>query len=548
MQRWSAPEFMDSMRGGRRRSNQTLLPLRSTNQLSNNVSCWYCDFKFSVLNEPLFHFGRRHSRYLRVWFSLGTGFSLAALLGVTVIILCELALLLLMYSGNAQTGYFLSRLSPLIAGLSISIPNIAYMCISSVICICVHEFGHALAAASEGLQMEYVAIFLAVLFPGALVAFNHASLQALPGVASLRIYSAGIWHNAVASFCAVCTLALFLLPFILSPFYIHGKNPMKSHATMPQVLDVPSASPLSGYLSPHDVIFSLDDYHIHTTEEWKQTIALLTEQAHSLDSGQSNGIMNVGKGYCVPHSLIKESTHIHFEGNQIYCPSELVAFESVSCLDLKKYPDGGNKNNQQKESIHCLDAKDVIKLKKCIYNRVQAPRNRSQCLCSEVESCLTPVQLSGLGWVEITYSSLKCDNHRRTLFSDDNDSNSGERSCLQTFVFVGDLTSMAHSIHLTSYQPRWSIYFAAYLPSLLEKLFTCAFHVSMVLALLNSLPVFFLDGESILEVILQYYTSLSSRKKRSVLRCCLLLGTLVSTTFILQIFFVYEFLDVVGGI
>ncbi|KAI3444344.1 hypothetical protein Pfo_001009 [Paulownia fortunei] len=473
--------MMDGRRGGRRWSGQTLLPLRPTRQLSSTVSCWYCDFKFLAFNEPLFRFGSRHSRYLRVWFSMGIGFSLAALLGVTVIILCELARAPIVYVGNARHGNSLSGLSSLIAGVNISLPSMGYLCISSVICVIVHEFGHALAAASEGVQMEYVAFFLAVLFPGALVAFNHASLQALPVVASLRIYCAGIWHNA--AFCAVCTLALFLLPFILSPFYIHGESPM--------VLDVPSTSPLSGYLSPHDVIFSLDDFRIRTAEEWKQTIAVLTEETHSLSSSQSSGIANVEKSYCIPHSLIEESIHLQTEGNRTYCPNELITFASVTCLDVSKYNDGGNKNNHQKrkESIHCLDAKDVIKLRKCAYGSVQPPRNRSECLCSEVESCLTPVQLPGLGWVEITYSSLECHNHGRTIFSDNKHYSSGERSCLQTFVFVGDLISMAHSIHLTSYQPRWSIYFVAYLPNLLEKLFKCAFHVSMVLALLNSLPI-----------------------------------------------------------
>ena len=47
--------------------------------------------------------------------------------------------------------------------------------------------------------MEYTAVFLAVLFPGALVAFNHELLQALPRIAALRIYCAGIWHNAAVS-------------------------------------------------------------------------------------------------------------------------------------------------------------------------------------------------------------------------------------------------------------------------------------------------------------------------------------------------------------
>lgn len=59
--------------------------------------------------------------------------------------------------------------------------------------------GTPFVGSSEGIPMEYVAVFLAVSFPGALVAFNHASLEALPGAAALRIYCAGIWHNAVVS-------------------------------------------------------------------------------------------------------------------------------------------------------------------------------------------------------------------------------------------------------------------------------------------------------------------------------------------------------------
>jgi len=52
---------------------------------------------------------------------------------------------------------------------------------------------------SEGIQVEYIAIFLAVLFPGALVAFDDELLQTSPKMTALRVYSAGIWHNAVVS-------------------------------------------------------------------------------------------------------------------------------------------------------------------------------------------------------------------------------------------------------------------------------------------------------------------------------------------------------------
>lgn len=76
-------------RYGRGQTN-TLLPLRTAEtrirRLSNTISCWYCDYKISALNVPLFRFGRRHAGFLRVWFSIGVGFTLTALVVVTLVI------------------------------------------------------------------------------------------------------------------------------------------------------------------------------------------------------------------------------------------------------------------------------------------------------------------------------------------------------------------------------------------------------------------------------------------------------------------------------
>ena len=52
---------------------------------------------------------------------------------------------------------------------------------------------------SEGVEIEYVAIFVAVLFPGAFVALNYDLLQNRPLFSMLRIYCAGIWHNVMVS-------------------------------------------------------------------------------------------------------------------------------------------------------------------------------------------------------------------------------------------------------------------------------------------------------------------------------------------------------------
>ncbi|KAK2992556.1 hypothetical protein RJ640_010438 [Escallonia rubra] len=533
------------MRRFGRGGQNTLLPLRVTH-LSNTLSCWYCDFKSSAFNEPLFRLGRRHARCLRVWFSVGVGFSLTAVVGVTLILIWELAHALHLCGGNAQLGSILSGsffgFPSSDSKLSISLADLGYMCVATIVSVSAHEFGHALAAASsEGIPIEYVAVFFAVLFPGALVAFNREMLQALPRPAALRVYSAGIWHNA--ALCAICALALLLLPLIFYPFYIHGESPM--------VLEVSSTSPFSGFLSPGDLIVSFDGVRIHSAKEWMEMTTLFDEQTFQdwKHNTNSKGLMRVDgkKGYCVPSSLVEKSKLIQLLDNQTTCAKELTAFETISCLGSSSLDDSNREDSHEnRKSIHCLTAKDIVKLEKCGDGWVKTGGNKSSCQCSEEEYCLTPVQMPGLTWVEITYSrpySPGCRQHGGKSFLGVKGSELGEMGCGGTFVFIGDITSMAHSIWLTAYQPRWLFSFGAYLPNLVEKLLMCTFHVSLTLVLLNSLPVcsltivYFLDGESILEVTLCFSSLLSPRQRRVCLESCLLGGTLVFIITSLRSFF-----------
>lgn len=97
----------------------------------------------------------------------------------------------------------------------------------------------------------------------------------------------------------------------------------------------------------------------------------------------------------------------------------------------------------------------------------------------------------GLVWIEITYSrpSPECLQLGRDSISDSSAADFVKHDCGGTFVFVGDVITMAQSVQLTAYRPRWTHGFAAYLPNIIEKGLMCVFHISLTLALLNSLPV-----------------------------------------------------------
>ncbi|XP_022995357.1 membrane-bound transcription factor site-2 protease homolog [Cucurbita maxima] len=514
-----------------------LLPLSTSRKgLSNAVSCWYCDCKITSFNEPIFHFGRRHARVLRAWFSIGIGFSLAALAVVTTVLFLELAITMHIF-GNSDVPHSLPisysslfGLPPLISSCNFAPADAGYIIISSLISVAFHEFGHAAAVASEGIKLEYVAVFIALLFPGALVAFNHDVLQDSSCFNALRIYCAGIWHNAVLS--AASGLMLFCLPLILFPLYIHGESPM--------VLDVPSTSPLSGYLSHGHLILSLDGMHIQNVDDWVNLSVQISESTFQNGTlsrlGENDQMANGRKGYCVPNFMLKESNKVQFSHDQSTCFGDLTSFTSIPCVSSTVLVDGDvdDSHYNRKEGIFCLNVNDVIKLNKCIsgWDKAIINDSTSTCMCSQDETCLSPVQMPGSIWVEITYlnpHSSDCFYSRENPLPSSN--------CSGTFIFVGDVVSMAHSIQLTMYQPRLDFHYARYLPDVLERIFLCLFHASLALALLNSLPVYYLDGESILEIIIFQLTSMSPRNKEKVLRAFLMGGTLMSIFLLLRIFF-----------
>lgn len=385
---------------------------------------------------------------------------------------------------------------------------------------------------SEGIQAEYVAIFVAVLFPGALVAFDYELLQAVPKFSALRIYCAGIWHNAVI--CAICGLTLLLLPWILWPMYIHGEKPM--------VLDVPNSSPLYGYLSPHDMILSVDGIPIHSPQEWADLTGLIdgvafpdsNDTKHNRDVREGFG----EKGYCVPNVLIERSEKIQLVDNISTCPYDFSRFTRTPCSETSLLDDHpGDGAAIRRDQTYCLNSLEIVKLKKCGTGWHKAVTNGSSCFCSEDESCLAPIRDLGSTWIEITYASpysKECLQSIKRLDPSSWTSLSTEPNCSGRFVYVGDSISLANSVWLTGYQPRWAFGIGTYLPYVLEKILTCTFHVSLMLAIVNGLPVFLLDGESILEAGLCYSGLLSPRERERVLQLILWTGTVMSIIVLLS--------------
>ncbi|MQL83776.1 hypothetical protein Taro_016268 [Colocasia esculenta] len=487
------------MRGERRtrrsRRSQTLLPLHARTRPSHTVSCWL----------------------LRVWFTAGVGFSFVALAVATMVLLQEFAWAIGLYSSkhglhSLSLGWLFG-----VSGFSISLMGAGIMAFSTLVSVLVHEFGHAVAAASH-------------------ISWGLGCIQRRLATDFAQVCCASdilCWHLAQHG---VCSLTLIILPGLLYPFYIYGERPM--------VLSVSPSSPLSGYLSHGDIIMSLDGSNIHNPLEWMEKLTHLDSkmqnQSYYSRPLKISQAITGEKGYCVPSAWVEEREFQPMD-NETSCPDDFSAFVSTSCC-TSTLQDGDacdDRCGNTTKRIHCFNPKDVIKFKKC--GGWQMGQTTQRCQCSKDECCLTPVQSSGKIWVEMSFSrplSTECLKDRRNLTTmETKNFGSDSAACLQTFVFIGDVVSIANSIELSAYQPRSpSRTILTYLPNFLEKVLVSTFRVSASLALLNSMPVFLLDGESILEISLCYITWLSPRLRPKILSLLLTGGTLLCIIALLRTF------------
>ena len=72
-------------------------------------------------------------------------------------------------------------------------------------------------------------------------------------------------------------------------------------------------------------------------------------------------------------------------------------------------------------------------------------------------------------------------------------------------LFLGQPAALLHLLDLTDYSPRL-VALPVSLPAMLQQIFFWVFSVSAAVALVNSLPVFFLDGAAALTAVLDMRT------------------------------------------
>ncbi|KAG6833021.1 hypothetical protein H0H87_012279 [Tephrocybe sp. NHM501043] len=142
---------------------------------------------------------------------------------------------------------------PIIPGITVPLAHLPLILLAVFLAQIVHELGHALAAALDGLPLLSAGLSFTLFVPSAFVTFPTATLDTLPPRARARIISAGAFHN-ILLWLFLLLLASTRLPSLL--WSLAYKD--VAHAGR-VVVAVDDDSPLYAYLPLGSLITTLDD-------------------------------------------------------------------------------------------------------------------------------------------------------------------------------------------------------------------------------------------------------------------------------------------------
>lgn len=295
----------------------------------------------------IFNTGQKFYKFCKYWFSIGFFVSLFISALCTGILLYSFVGTIFQVD-HSQPSLELSQeeVKPiydikfvlLIPGVNIPLSDIPYLALALLISAVLHELGHALAAAIEGVNVQECGIFIFFVLPTAYVSLPGDELEQLNPWAKLKIYCAGAWHNIVLSFIIFVALSIF--------FSGGGMILRRSEGAV--VANVHSKSALYGHLKPGDVIVELNGCVVKDSQSWN---TCLRDQ-----------YQNQKKGYCVSKKII--DTEIRRNGRQ--CCKEPVNYQ----LCFHYYEPETRENETA-----CLLYRETININRCKTNEDCKKRN-----------------------------------------------------------------------------------------------------------------------------------------------------------------------------
>uniref|UniRef100_H2SIL8 Membrane-bound transcription factor site-2 protease n=1 Tax=Takifugu rubripes TaxID=31033 RepID=H2SIL8_TAKRU len=466
------------------------------------LSPFHVRWQTTMFNRLFAYCARINPRALYLWFNGGLVFGIVAMLGSVVLLIQTLQQTLAqMTTNNPRMGaqqalqvvvrthahhictgnlcalslfssqpLFVCRLQ--VPGVNIPTSQLAYFFIALLLSGVIHELGHAVAALREQVRVNGFGMFVFVVYPGAFVDLFTTHLNLISPTQQLRIFCAGVWHNFVL--CVAALAFLFLLPLFLFPVYSTGSGAL--------VTEIVQGSPADGPrgLSVGDIVTGLEDCPVRGVEDWSSCLFHLSHTPQT--------------GYCVPVASLQSRLSFLAAFKRLDGTMDCCSNNSLTDLCFS-YIKPQSRNDREREYA-CMPVRKMV-------TGTRACRTDSDCTVhSSVASvCVTPSLENQTRFIRVTHPP---NTH---------------------MLFVGYPPHLQYAVSLTNFVPRFG-FLHLDLPIFLETFFKYVVSLSGALAVVNSVPCFALDGQWMLNALLEATLAhvVTDRQKRELVGFFLLLG------------------------
>ncbi|TWW70711.1 Membrane-bound transcription factor site-2 protease [Takifugu flavidus] len=456
------------------------------------LSPFHVRWQTTMFNRLFAYCARINPRALYLWFNGGLVFGIVAMLGSVVLLIQTLQQTLAQMTTNNPRMGAQQALQVVVPGVNIPTSQLAYFFIALLLSGVIHELGHAVAALREQVRVNGFGMFVFVVYPGAFVDLFTTHLNLISPTQQLRIFCAGVWHNFVL--CVAALAFLFLLPLFLFPVYSTGSGAL--------VTEIVQGSPADGPrgLSVGDIVTGLEDCPVRGVEDWSSCLFHLSHTPQT--------------GYCVPVASLQPSwahgrAFKRLDGTMDCCSNNSLTDLCFSYIKPQSRNDrerehSGETRPELNENLSLLlpapPQYACMPVRKMVTG-TRACRTDSDCTVhsSAASVCVTPSLENQTRFIRVTHPP---NTH---------------------MLFVGYPPHLQYAVSLTNFVPRFG-FLHLDLPIFLETFFK--YPSDRALAVVNSVPCFALDGQWMLNALLEATLAhvVTDRQKRELVGFFLLLG------------------------
>ncbi|XP_068437337.1 membrane-bound transcription factor site-2 protease [Clinocottus analis] len=443
------------------------------------LSPFHVRWQTTMFNRLFAFCARINPRVQHLWFSSGLVFGLVSMVGSVVLLARTLQQTLAqMTTDNPRIGGQ-QALQVVIPGVNLPTSQLAYFFSALLLSGVIHELGHAVAALREQVRVNGFGIFVFVVYPGAFVDLFTTHLSIISPTQQLRIFCAGVWHNFVL--CVAALLLLFLLPLLLFPVYSTGGGALVTEVVQGSAADGPRG------LSVGDLVTGLEACPVGGVQDWTGCLARLARAPQT--------------GYCVPAASLQPSwahgrAFRRLDGTMDCCSNSSL---TDLCFSYMK-PQGS-----REREYACMPVRKMVSgTRLCRADADCADGGHAHADGGHAHGaavCVTPSLENQTRFIRVTHPP---NTH---------------------MLFVGYPPHLQYAVSLTNFIPRFS-FLHLDLPVFLETFCKYVVSLSGALAVVNSVPCFALDGQWMLNALLEatLVTVVTDRQRRELIGFFLLLA------------------------